>query len=104
MKVGIITHALFMVLNFLFFLSFSRNYALVREQIIRVGAILAAIGSFFVGFIYIKNLFFVFELDILPLFLVNRHFDAFIPPVSSLFHLFFSAFSRKCSHKRNTRS
>jgi hypothetical protein len=79
----------------LFFICFLRFYAANREHFLKIASFLAIIGSLAVAFIYIKNFCLVFKIDIFPLFLMNHIFDAFIPLVSSLFHLFFFSTFKK---------
>lgn len=98
---GIIAvHTFFIVMQFLFYVYFLREYAAHRQQILRTGSVLAIIGSFLVAFIYIKYFCFVFELDIIPLSLMNLHFDAILPLASSLLYLlFFGIFKKVQSQK-----
>ena len=50
--------------------------------------LLPIIGSAAVAFLYIKKLPSVFEVSVnFPLFLMNPYIDAFVPLISSIFHL-----------------
>jgi len=92
-KLTIVTHTFFILVQLFFFICFLRSYALNREESLKTGSFLAIIGSCLVAFIYIKNFCLVFDLDVIPLSLRNYYFDAIIPPVASLSHLlFFSIF------------
>lgn len=88
-KVSIIVNTFFIIVHFLFWVFFLTEYASNRQQILRTGIILAIIGTLAIACIYIKNLCLVFEIEVIPLFLMNPYFDAFIPLISSLFHFLF---------------
>jgi hypothetical protein len=99
-KVSIVVNSLFMLLHLLFYAFFLRQYVANGRQIMRTASVLAIIGSCFVAFIYIKNFCLVFELDIIPLSLMNHHFDAILPLASSLLYLlFFAMFKTAQSQK-----
>jgi hypothetical protein len=86
---------LFMFVHCLFFVWFLKQYTAGRQQILRTGSVLAIIGSLSVALIYLKNLCHVFHLDVLPVFCMSHYFDAFVPLVSSLFHLAFFGMFKK---------
>jgi len=99
-KVTIVVNTFFILVHFLFYVYFLREYAANRQQTLRIGSVLAIIGTFFLAFIYIKNFCLVFELDIIPLSLMNHHFDAILPVASSsLYLLFFGIFKKVQSQK-----
>jgi len=99
-KAAILTNTCFMIVHTLFYIGFSKYYAVGREQILQAGSLLAVIGSLLVVFLYFKNFCRVFDIDVIPLSLQNHYFDAAIPMVSSLFHLFFFCiFKSVQSHK-----
>ena len=102
-KVAIAVHTFFIVVQFLFYGYFLREYAANRQQILRTGSVLAIIGSFFVAFIYIKNLCLVFGIDIIPLSLMNHHFDAILPLASSLLCLLFFGIFKKVQSQEEHR-
>ena len=99
-KVTIVVNTFFILAHFVFYVYFLREYAANRQQTLRSASVLAIIGSFFVAFIYVKNFCLVFELDIIPLSLMNHHFDAILPLASSLLYLlFFGIFKTVQSQK-----
>lgn len=101
-KVTIVVNTFFIVMQFLFYVYFLKEYAANRQKMLRTGSVLAMIGSFLVAFIYIKHFFLVFKADIIPLSLMNHHFDAILPLASSvLYVLFFGMFKKVQSQKEH---
>jgi len=101
-KAAIAVHTFFIGVQLLFYGYFLREYAAHRQQILRAGSVLAIMGSCFVAFIYIKTFCLVFEIDIIPLSLINHHFDAILPLTSSLlFMLFFGIFKKVQSQEEH---
>jgi len=98
-KVAIVVNTFFIVVQFLFYVYFLREYAAKRQQTLITGSVLAIIGSFLVAFIYIKHFCIVFEVDIIPLSLMNHYFDAILLLASSvLYVLFFGMFKKVKAH------
>jgi len=94
--VAILIHAFFMVSHFLFWVMFYREYASVREGMLKRACLLPVVGSFAVSCLYLKRLLFVFGIDgAIPTALMHPCVDALVPLVSSLLHLiFFVIFKR----------
>ena len=89
-------NAFFMLSHLLFWLVFYKHYISTEKATLKKTCLLAIIGSFSVGAIYMKNLAPVFGINIhLPLFLMNPYVDALVPLLSSAFHLIFFAAYRK---------
>jgi len=102
-KVAIVVNTSFILVHFLFYVYFLREYAANRQQTLRTGSVLAIIGTFFLAFIYIKNFCLVFELDIIPPSLMNHHFDAILPVASSLLYLLFFGIFKKVQSQKEYR-
>lgn len=95
-KATILIHVLFILSHLLFWLVFYWEYISAKKPSLKKLCIFAITGSLAVSVIYIKRLPFVFGANIhFPLFLMNPYFDAFVPLISSGFHLsFFTAFKK----------
>lgn len=101
-KSSVIVHTLFMLVQLLFYVYFYKEYAANRQSTLKTGNILAIIGSILVAFLYIKNVCLVFELDIIPLFLMNHYVDMGLPLAGSLLYLlFFGMFKRVQSQREH---
>ena len=99
-KGTIAVNTFFIVVQLFFYVYFLREYVLHRQKTLRTGSILAIIGSLLVAFVYIKHFCIVFEVAIIPLSLMNHHFDAIFPLASSLLYmLFFGIFKKVQSQK-----
>jgi hypothetical protein len=89
-KASILINSFFILSHLLFWFFFYKEYASTKNAVLKKVCILAIIGSLAVSFLYIKNLPFVFEMNIgFPLFLMNPYIDSFVPLISSIFHLIF---------------
>jgi hypothetical protein len=89
-KGTILVNTFFILSHLLFWLLFYRDYASVKDAILKKTCLLPVIGSFAVALLYLKKLPFVFDMEIaFPLFLMNPYVDAFVPAVTSIFSLIF---------------
>ena len=88
-RITIFIHALSILLQLLFFLFFLISFAKNRVPPLKVVSFLACLGSFAVSLIYIKNFGIAFDVEMLQMFIINKHLHASIPVVNSLFQLLF---------------
>jgi len=104
MAKGAITfHTFFMIIHFLFFVCFVKEFAAGRSQSLKATALLAMAGSLSLLFIYFKNFCLVFEWDILPPSLIGHPVEAVVPFTASLFQLVFFIFFRKVLSRDETK-
>ena len=96
-------HTLFILVHVLFYVFFLLTYASNREPVLRVGSILAIIGSSLIAFLYLKKIFLVFGMDFIPRSLQNQFFDVIIPPASSLCSLVFFGIFKKVQSEEEYR-
>lgn len=95
-KSTILLNALFILVHVIFWLVFYREYISETKASLKKICIPAIIGSFAVSAIYIKKLTFIFGMNIhFPVFIMNPYYDAVVPLVCSVFHLFFFIAFRK---------
>jgi len=95
-KATILINILFILSLLLFWLVFYLEYIAIRKVSLTKFWMLAILGSFAVSVLYMKQLPFVFGLNIhFSPFFMNPYFDALVPLISSVFHLiFFISFKR----------
>ncbi len=95
-KGTILINAFFILSHLLFWLLFYKEYISGKGTNLKRTCILAIIGSLAVSFLYMKKLPLVFDVQFIPPFLpMSPYVDAFVPLISSIFHLiFFVVFSK----------
>lgn len=100
-KATILVNTLFVFSYFLFWLIFCREYISARKHALKGICILVIAGIFAVSLVHMKELPFVFGADFhFPLFFADPYYDAFVPLLSSAFHLiFFVAFAMSLEHE-----
>ena len=89
-KVTILINTFFILSHLLFWLIFYKEYASIKNTILKKTCLLAIIGSLAVSLLYLKKLPFVFDMNaFFPLFLMYPYIDALVPLIGSIFHLIF---------------
>ena len=87
-KTAIISYSFFAFMQLLFFGYFS-SYVKYRQAFLKAAGLLAIIGSSAIFLLYIKKVDLVFDINIIPHFMLNGYVDALIPLMSSLLLLLF---------------
>jgi hypothetical protein len=86
----ILLNAVFILIHVIFWLVFYREYISKTKDALKEICIAAVIGSVAVSVIYLKKLPFVFGMNVqFPVFMINPYFDALVPLIGSVIHLFF---------------
>jgi hypothetical protein len=89
-KATILLNVIFILTHFVFWLVFYREYISKTKDILKEICIAAVVGSFVVLLIYMKKLPFVFGMNVqFPVFMINPYYDAVVPLIGSVIHLFF---------------
>ena len=86
-QAAILIYTFFIVIQLLFWIIFLVQYASNRPLALKLGAVLAIIGTALAAAIHLKNLGLVFKIDTTLLYLLNSRMDALFPLASSLCHL-----------------
>ncbi len=89
-KATILLNALFILIHIIFWLVFYREYISKTKEALKEICITAVVGSVAVSVIYMKKLLFVYGMNVrFPIFMINPYYDAVVPMISSVIHLFF---------------